>query len=429
MKKLRKVLSLLLVGVITVTSLFCGTVTASAASSKPKLITASITGIDSKATWVEALGQDLYVFGGDNYKVIYRIGSKEISNWRKSGKLKPTKVKLDSEVFDHDWVVNHDNYFDDTNSEYAMFAYKQDDGLYHAYAVKYDKDKNSISSYFDTSDFYNMGVSSNGVVSVCKYSNNILNVKLINTSGKQIKTFKYDYTNKYGEWSPFYAGSQNAVVVIGDGTYDNSSIYSLSNSGKQTKISDNLSSMLNTGKNYIAWHRYPLDEGINTVYLTETKKTYIYNLSEVTVNNENYQLMSFSCGAFWGTKTVARYKNSSDKYKYMLIDVKNPTKSKAYNFMTSYDNGKTFLVKNDKGKWGYLNKNGKEIGWFDDASRFLYDGKYAPVIKNGKAYLIDRNMKQVSKTLKVDSESSVSTYGSELFGVTYGGKKYLMTYK
>lgn len=90
----------------------------------------------------------------------------------------------------------------------------------------------------------------------------------------------------------------------------------------------------------------------------------------------------------------------------------------------STEDGKIYLVKNAKGERGYINRKGKELAFFEYAGSFI--GDYAPVVKNGKAYLIDRNMKQVSE--KIDADS-VSTLGEGLFRVTKGDKVMLMTYK
>lgn len=81
---------------------------------------------------------------------------------------------------------------------------------------------------------------------------------------------------------------------------------------------------------------------------------------------------------------------------YALFDYKNnKVLGSSYKSVSTQDNGKTFLVKNNDGKWGYIDANGNETGeMFDDASSFI--GDYAAIVKDGKAYWIDRDMNVIS---------------------------------
>lgn len=86
-----------------------------------------------------------------------------------------------------------------------------------------------------------------------------------------------------------------------------------------------------------------------------------------------------------------------------LIDVeKNEIISDLYtDIQQSGDNGETYLAKNLDGKYVFIDKNGKELGTFDKASRFC-NGDYAPVIVDGKAYIINRDMEIVSEGIEAD---------------------------
>lgn len=81
---------------------------------------------------------------------------------------------------------------------------------------------------------------------------------------------------------------------------------------------------------------------------------------------------------------------------YALFDYKNnKVLGSSYKSVSTQDNGKTFLVKNNDGKWGYIDANGNRQGeMFDDASSFI--GDYAAIVKDGKAYWIDRDMNVIS---------------------------------
>lgn len=60
---------------------------------------------------------------------------------------------------------------------------------------------------------------------------------------------------------------------------------------------------------------------------------------------------------------------------------------------------------------------------FDNSVEFY--GDYAPVVKDGKAFLIDRKMKRVSETVDADS---VFTIGSGLYVFGSSEKRIFVTY-
>ena len=105
-----------------------------------------------------------------------------------------------------------------------------------------------------------------------------------------------------------------------------------------------------------------------------------------------------------------------------LTEKSSELKGDIYKDMSTLD-GKLYLVKTSDDKWGFINTSGKLLATFDDAGNF--DGEYAPVVKNGKAYLVDKTMKCVSEKI---SATSVTTLGDGLYYVENGSKKYLMTY-
>lgn len=148
--------------------------------------------------------------------------------------------------------------------------------------------------------------------------------------------------------------------------------------------------------------------------------------SEADYDGKAYTLNSVS--SIHGDKAIAHYTwsyngESADGYALVeLTDGAYAPISGYYAGMYTKD-GEMFLVKTADGKWGYINSNGELLKTFDDASNF--NGKYAPIINDGKAYLINRNMKRVSE--KIDAES-VSGLDKGLYTVTIDGEKYFMTY-
>lgn len=96
--------------------------------------------------------------------------------------------------------------------------------------------------------------------------------------------------------------------------------------------------------------------------------------------------------------------------------------SDTYKSMSTED-GELYLVQTLDDKWGFMNADGELLATYDDAGSFI--GKYAPVIKDGQSFLINRDFKRVSE--KIDAESVV-TIDKGLYRVTINGENYFMTY-
>lgn len=132
-------------------------------------------------------------------------------------------------------------------------------------------------------------------------------------------------------------------------------------------------------------------------------------------------------GKLYGTKAIiSGTEYESQETGYVLVDLRDDARaemlSKCYKHMSTND-GKIYLVQTFENKWGYVDNNGKELALFDDASSFI--GNYAPVVKNGKGYLIDRNMNRVSEEITADG---VYTLGESLFKFYNGDDITLATY-
>ncbi|MGN1423218.1 MAG: WG repeat-containing protein [Oscillospiraceae bacterium] len=122
-------------------------------------------------------------------------------------------------------------------------------------------------------------------------------------------------------------------------------------------------------------------------------------------------------------KAVMKYTNDGE-YAYQLADLSKGGEAVSgfYKDMSSID-GELYLVQTADDKWGYINSDGELLKTFDDAGNFA--GKFAPVVKDGKAFLINKNMQRVSE--KIDAEA-VSTHDKGLYNVTIDGAQYFMTY-
>ena len=443
MKKLKKALSLLLAGVTAVTAMLCGSVSASAASSKTALLKTAITQIDSKATGVNSLGQDLYSFYNDNgtYCAVYRIGSSELKSWRNTGKLSAKKIKVTSDINDYVWYYDSLNNF--TQGNYAVFSYTDKKNVEHSVAVKYDKSKGTIKQYYTTTNY--LGSTGDGYLSDISYDGEkkTVTLKIIDPNGKKVKTLTRKYIDD-AFWTCFRGNRSYAVIAtskINEDTSSAATVELIDKTGKVIKTLKNKNiGRTYSGDNYFAYApRYVLRRimlTLSDVYSIDKNK--LYSLEDKNYigseSGDDYTKPTrlYDLGEkLYGTKAIARYISTDETNSlYGLIDISSKGAPKEfYNDMYTSDNGKTFLVKDSEGQWGYLNSKGKKLAMFDDAGAFSGNGKYAPVLKDGKIYLINKNMKQVSKTIKADKNSGVWTLGDELFMYTYGGKTYLMTNK
>ena len=441
MKRFKKMLSLLLVGVIAVTSLFCGTVTASAASSKASILFLEISKIDNKATDIISLGQDIYMFAAEKYRAIYRIGSSEIKKWRNTGKLKATKITIDSEAAKYNWTYNSSLTL--KYSDYMVLSYMDKENIQHNCVLKYDSSRNMLSEIYTTIN--NIGVSVNGDMSEYVWDGNSkkLQLKILNSKAKLVKQLSYDFSMSdcNAWWRPLYSDNKYALVSY----YNDSDIAQgndilIDKNGKEKKIDDLLYGAvyrISQGTNYYGFACVPF---ASMRYIYSTDKNKMYNLSSASWiydNKKEYDL----CGIkeqLYGTNGIGIYEhtdtsdpnNIKNEYKYVLINVNSDIfLSDIYDYIVSEDNGKTYLAKNSNNTWCYLNSKGKKLATFDCADFFCGNGKYAPVIKGGKIYLINKSMKKVSQTIKADNNCTIWTLNDELFAFTKSGKKYIMTNK
>ena len=83
-----------------------------------------------------------------------------------------------------------------------------------------------------------------------------------------------------------------------------------------------------------------------------------------------------------------------------------------------------FTFETKDGKVGYMDENEKVLAYFDKVGGFMAD-YYAPVIKDGKAYLIDAEMNTVSTEIEADDVVAIN---DELFLAKNGDKLYFVTY-
>ena len=322
--------------------------------------------------------------------------------------------------------------FDFSNGNYGIMANRVNDTLYY-YAVKYDKSANKITCYYKSSTLFK--VSPQGYISQWKKNDPTtkLTLNIIGNTEKKVKTMSFNVKAKaWTYWN--FAGSEYCAVSLSE--YDEESekwsgnVYLIDHNGKMSRLKNYAVRGGNLSSNYMALRSID-SSGFTEVYSFDGKKTYtIFGkpIASTTVGGNTYELTSLG-SKLYGTKAAATYTGTSGKKLYALVDVSTGKfVSKKYYNMVTYD-GKIFRVRNSSGQYGYINASGKELGWFDDAAAFAANGKYAPVFKNGKVYLVDRSMNKVSKEAELSNVPLLTTLGDSLY--TWFGLKgsYIMTYK
>lgn len=137
--------------------------------------------------------------------------------------------------------------------------------------------------------------------------------------------------------------------------------------------------------------------------LDEEEKTYLIDLSKLEwrdySGSEAYKDLSFDEVSVFGVRRMIIPDGA-------LLAVSDSL---------DISDNKYWLV-GENGKWGYVDHDGKKQEMFDDASEFV-NGK-AMVIKDGKAYYIDENLKCSEEGMEADA---VYTYG-EMFIVVKGNR-------
>lgn len=179
------------------------------------------------------------------------------------------------------------------------------------------------------------------------------------------------------------------------------------------------------GSNFVSWIDQVRPYAPKThIYSMENRKTYTIESKFSSLNgNPVFE------GRLYGTKGVGHFKQtnySNDTVTdetYALVDLDTAKViSKSYKYMSTRD-GEIYIVQNADDKWGFIDKNGIELAFFDDAGSFI--GDYAPVVLNGKGYLIDRNMNKVSEDVIA---TETLTYDDGLYRFTTSDNFYLVTY-
>lgn len=430
------------------------TSTASAPTKKMKLCTVSIAKIEGASDFW-SIGDGYYSVENsadpnihpDTDQIVY-IGEDELKSWQKTGKISYKKVKTDVKMTD----MLRSGSFTADGSYIQLITCDKDHNILKRYIVSHNEKNTKITTaYTKGSDWSYTNPDGYTVESSWNKARTTLTITVTAPDGKK-KSTKLTYTGGEDGW--YYtiasAGTGKYVAYVLwqtdaaalDNIYREYDVYGIKKNGKLTRLyrsSENPSIgndghvfsifALSTNENYFAWGDWYIAT-ISRVYFSDSGETVFFTLDGLEKSGGsalwNYYLDGF-VGKAYGKRMIMTIKESRQDNpdpEYILADVGTKTiLSDIYRTMSTLD-GKIYLVQNKKGKWGYIDKKGNELAFFDDAGEFI--GDYAPVVKNGKAYLIDRNMNQVSE--KIDADS-VRTFSEGLYKIQKGNKTMLMTYK
>lgn len=453
-----------------VTAASCLTAAASAEDEKPKLLVSPMS--------VNQITGDLAAT--DNGFI--SVTDKDIEKWQTTGEFSYSDVKTDFDLpGEYSW------YYEKSKNTGYLYYQNTGEDRKSLFTLKYDPKSKQLTKLKDFGKSWGK-VSPDGYVIISEPDSEAQTLKVTITSpeGKSnTNTFEYKgegdwwYTSTSTDKYPFvlfWVTDEKKITREKDNTltgtvaYD---IYGITRDGKvetlysrpkysgdkvpQTNVSEAKDSP-SYGFGYferfydpdgvpcgISWYEslyaYPETQ---IIHFDESGENYeinrnIFNpgLTHVDLSTGRGGDARYSIYGAAGDKIITRFlvQSNPNEYKYVLFDKKNYEKclaqnkdyegeGKPYKSMSTQD-GKIFLVQDDNDKWGYIDANVKELAMFDDAGAFV--GDYAPVIKDGKAYLIDRNMKQFSE--KTDAEGVTSVSGNpELFTLKIDGKRYLATY-
>lgn len=326
---------------------------------------------------------------------IIRIGDKEIANWRSTGKLEPTEIKSDVDLSNAtvSGDFSKDNYLlcnDHTKDVYSVLKLDEASGKL---TKVYDIGEGSVSSC------------GNGYCIGYESSMRGTNITAVYTP----KGEKIDLTDKSFKAMSWTANGMGKYLAYAISMSDFTKLYGICTDGSFEEVytASDVSS-LSGGNGYVQIGSM-MDPAFNII-LTADGKT--YNIGEI----DRFDKITSVYGTSAVLAAVVGYDENTwqDIYNYKLINIADNGKelSKTYKFMETVDYGNTYLVQSEDGKWGYIDGTGKELAMFDGASHFAYSGKYAPVVQDGKGWLVDKNMNQVTE--KIDA-TGCTTYGEELF--------------
>lgn len=379
------------------------------------------------------------------------MSDSQLENWKTTGEFNYSEVKTDFDTSENkitDCIIKNGK----------GWITQKIDGKNNLRLVSFDE---STCTLHETQNLQNDWYSARGNgVFAGKKNTSSYTFTFYSIDGTE-KSFDLNYTtsdnNMWFGYDMFEDSKYDLAIIWKSGekiqddgyTFFNFTIYGLTKDGNLETIyeSDNDSNWASMGyiilgKNCVSWmeQRMALMKGYPVKIFETGEKINIseWQVEGLKVKNAYGEIdaMVYSVREVFGNKMITRYTSDvtgeEDEYRYVLLDktklasatYKERAKpdSKSYKSMYSED-GKIFYVMSENDKWGFIDADGNELGFFDNIGTFI--GDYAPVVKDGKAYLIDRNMNCVSEKIDADSIGTYST-DTEHFMITKDDKNYIV---
>lgn len=369
-----------------------------------KLLTAKFSEV-SNGGYFDFFGNGYF---SDGTKIL-RLGEKEIAEWNKTGKIAVSSVTTDFDVSGLDWWTG------DFEGGYVQFV-KEDDSenITERYIVHLDENSGKIETVYTLGSEWAYTMSDGYTVLEPKgdVNSGTVSVTVIKPDGTRLtSTIKSWLAHMDGAaWDDYVWFNFRAVedekyccyIVVdekeGGSILDERiyAVYAIDRQGNAVKVAGDLKASscggIETAQN-------------KNLIISLMGEDYVpYGLA-LSAAGGNARKFDFYGSAYYIGDNRAIVVNMGSS-NYELVDINTGKTIVSYPYIDSMDDA-LFRIYTNEGKFGFIDRNGKILDTFDDAD--IFRGDYAPVLKDGKAYLIDRNMNCVSD--KIDANAVYSFMG------------------
>lgn len=381
---------------------------------------------------------------------VFDITQKDLKKWHSSGEFTYTEVNVDNfdgaEYFDNAEIDLR--YYSDAPGMVVYSSENDEEVLFYSYENGSLNSVPTMGSWYQVSfDGYELSLDDTRTWwYITNHNDGVAERQQLSYAvDGWLNSIRWTFPDD-GKYLGYWINSINETMENEEECLFDYNIYGITREGQLENIYSETDKrgawLLYAGDNFLVFEsrNYTYIDGTDYLYSTETGE--VVKLPRIVDNgyaegDADYHsvLLDFIADTavqLNGNKMVVKKSRfNEDGFDYYLVEIGNEESengvnatllSNAYGYMKTYD-GERYLVKTLDGKWGFLNSEGELAATYDDAGEFM--GKYAPVVKDGKAYLVNRNFKCVSE--KIDAES-VRTLDNGLYRVTIDGENYFMTY-
>ena len=424
--KLKRILSAAAAAAIAVSAF---SVQASAAQKKFSLLTMPWSELCEYG--ISPIGDGLYCTFDESSHIngFISITDSDLANWRENGKLTWTEVKADGIDFSKHVDVSG-----------RVAKYLDDSGNATDYFVYTFNGKDEVTVTYESNSWLYVRDDGNVIEVGENTGDNTLSVSVISPEGnKNTADFALDNVLSYWNTGVILSGDNAAVVVHMESVkeveeedygkyYDMVVSLDLVDINGATEHIDSFASQSFTNYGTYCFGTSPSSIKGESMYWCDTEAKAIREITRMWGKLAGGVSYSFrDMRYFKNDVAVGVYNGNSsgeETYATALIDLSNDGEiiSDMYSYIGLNESG-IYLVGTLDGKWGYINSDGELLKTFDDAGDFK--GDYAPAVKDGKAFLVDKSLNRVSEKIKADG---VSTLDDELYLVKLNGEKYIATF-